>query len=123
MSCARRALGDDPPAVHDHQPVAELLGLVHVVRGEHQRDALLLEPEQPLPHEVAGLRVEAGGRLVEQQQLGLVDQRPGDGEPSLHAAGERIDLAVGPVGELHEVEQLGGARPGPPARGCRSSRA
>ena len=37
---ARRALGDDLPAVHDHEPVAELLGLVHVVRREHERDAV-----------------------------------------------------------------------------------
>ena len=36
---ARRALGDDAAAVHDHEPVAELLGLVHVVRREHERDA------------------------------------------------------------------------------------
>ena len=56
---ARRALRDDLAAVHHHEPVAELLGLVHVVRGQHQRHALLLEPEQPLPHQVPGLRVEA----------------------------------------------------------------
>src|SRR3712207_8164194 len=45
-------------------------GLVHVVGGEDQRDAALLEPVQPLPHDVARLRVEPRGRLVEQQQLG-----------------------------------------------------
>ena len=47
---ARRALGDDPRLVHDHEPVAQLLGLVHVVRGQHQRDAALLEPVEPVPH-------------------------------------------------------------------------
>jgi hypothetical protein len=88
---ARRALGDDAAAVHDHEPVAELLGLVHVVRGEHERHALLLQPVQPLPQHVPRLRVEPGGRLVEQQHLGLVDQRPRDREPALHAARERID--------------------------------
>ena len=108
---ARRALGDDPPAVHDHEPVAELLGLVHVVRREHERDALLLQPVEPLPQHVPGLRVEAGGRLVEQQHLGLVDQRPGDREPALHPARERIDARVAPVGELHELEQLLGPAP------------
>ena len=76
-----RALGDDHPAVHHHQPVAQLLGLVHVVRGDDLGDALALEPVQPVPQQVAGLRVEPGGRLVEQQQLGVVDQRPGDREP------------------------------------------
>ena len=91
---ARRALGDDPALVHDDEPVAQLLGLVHVVRGEHQRDAALLEPEQPVPQHVPGLRVEAGGRLVEQHEVGLVDQRAGDREPPLHAAGQRLDLVV-----------------------------
>ena len=36
---ARRALGDDPPVVHDDEPVAELLGLVHVVGREDERHA------------------------------------------------------------------------------------
>ena len=78
ISGARRALGHDLAVVHHHEPVAELLGLVHVVRGEHQRDAALLEPVQPVPQHVARLRVEPGGRLVEQQQVGFVDQRAGD---------------------------------------------
>ena len=33
------AVGDDPALVHDHQPVAEPLGLLHVVGGEQQGDA------------------------------------------------------------------------------------
>jgi hypothetical protein len=41
--------------------------------------------------------------------LGLVHQAPGDRQPPFHAAGERLDLAVGPLAQLHEVEQLVGA--------------
>jgi hypothetical protein len=82
------------------------------VGGQHQRHALLLEPEQPLPHQVARLRVEARGRLVEQHHLGLVDQGPGDRQPPFHAARQRLDPAVGPLGQLHEVEQLVGPLPG-----------
>ena len=37
---ARAALGDDAPVVHDDEPVAELLGLVHVVGRDDERDAL-----------------------------------------------------------------------------------
>ena len=108
---ARRALGHDAPAVHDHEPVAELLGLVHVVGREHERDAVLLQPVEPLPEHVARLRVEPGRRLVEQQHLGLVDERTRDREAALHAARERIDPRVAPVAQLHELEQLRG----PPA--------
>ena len=64
---ARAALGDDLRLVHDDQPVAQLLGLVHVVRRQDQRHAALLEPVEAIPQEVAGLRVEPGRRLVEQQ--------------------------------------------------------
>ena len=91
---ARRALGDDAPAVHDHEAVAQLLGLVHVVRREHEGHALALQLVEALPQEVARLRVEAGRRLVEQQQLGLVDERAGDREPALHAARERVDAVA-----------------------------
>ena len=82
----RRALGDDATAVHDDQPVAELLGLVHVMRGEHERRTALFQPVQPVPYEVAGLGVEAGGRFVQQEQLGVVDEPPCDRQASLHPA-------------------------------------
>ena len=81
---ARRPLGSDPPAVHHDEPVAELLGLVHVVGGQHQCHALLLEAEEAVPQGVPCLRVEAGGRLVEQHQVGLVDERTSDRQPPLH---------------------------------------
>ena len=57
---------------------------------------------------MAGLRIETGRRLVEQQQLGFVDQRAGDRQAPLHAARQRLDLAVGALAELDELEQLGG---------------
>ena len=104
---ARRALGDDLRPVHDHEAVAELLGLVHVVRREDERHALLLQPVEPVPERVAGLGIEAGRRLVEEQELGARDERAGDRQPPLHPARERVDLRVAAVGELDEVEQLG----------------
>ena len=105
---ARRALGDDLRLVHHDEPVAELLGFVHVVRGEHLRHALLLEPVEAIPEHVARLRVEAGRRLVEQEQLGVVHQRAGDRQPALHAARERLDLRLAPLVQLDEVEELFG---------------
>ena len=104
----RRTLGHDLAVVHHDEPVAELLGLVHEVRGEHQRGAAFLELVELVPQQVARLRIETGGRLVEQQQVGLVDQRAGDAHPPLLPAGQGVDLAVGAVAELDEVEQFGG---------------
>ncbi len=106
---ARGAFRGDLAVVHDDQAVAQLLRLVHVVRGEDERDAALLEVEQAVPDDVPCLRVEPGGGLVEYQDVRVVDEAPGDREAALHAAGQRLYLVIGPLGELHEVEQLGGA--------------
>src|SRR5690606_1392488 len=53
-----------------------------------------------------GLRVETGGGLVEDHQVGIVDQCPGDGEAALHATGQRLDRVLPPIGELGELQQL-----------------
>ena len=83
--------------VHDHEPVAQLLRLVHVVGRQHERHAALLEPVQPIPQQVARLRVEAGGRLVEEQELRLVDQAARDRQAPLHAARQWLDLVAWPA--------------------------
>ena len=70
----RRPLRDDLAVVHDDEAVAELLGLVHVVGRQDQRHTRALEPEQPVPQDVARLRVQPGGGLVQQQDLGTADQ-------------------------------------------------
>ena len=62
---ARRPLGHDLRLVHDDEPVAQLLRLVHVVGRQDERHALLLEPVEALPEQVARLGVEAGRGLVE----------------------------------------------------------
>ena len=100
----------DVIAVEVYQPgLAQLLGLVHVVRRDDQGDALALEPEEPVPQDVPGLGVEARRRLVEEQDLRVVDEGPGDRQAALHAAGERLDRVRAALGELGEVEELVGA--------------
>ena len=108
---ARAPLGDDLRLVHDHEAVAQLLGLVHVVGRQDQRHALLLEPVQAVPEQVPRLRVEARGRLVEQQQVRLVDEAPGDRQAPLHPARERLHLVARALRQLHEVEELVHALP------------
>src|SRR5262245_34121931 len=58
--------------------------------------------------------VEPGGRLVQQQDPRIVDDRLGDAGPPHHAAGERLHPVVGPVGQadpfdgaLHRPRSLG----------------
>ena len=73
---------------------------------------MLLEPVEAIPEQVARLRIEAGRRLVEQQQVGslmsaraMVRRRfmpPDSGSTWFFAA----------LRQLHEVEQLLGALAG-----------
>ena len=102
---ARRTLGHDLAGIHHGEAVAQLLGLVHVMSRDDQRDPVRLEAVEPVPEHVPRLRVEAGGRLVQQEDLGLVDQRPGDREPAPHSSGEHLDPGVGLVLELRERQQ------------------
>ena len=113
---ARRALGHDLRLVHHHEVVAQLLRLVHVVGGDDERRPAALQLVEPLPEEVPRLRVEAGGRLVEDDELRLVDERAGDREAPLHAAGQRLDLVLRALVELDELEQLVGPLVGDVAR-------
>ena len=84
--------------MHEPDPVGALLRLLQVVRGEHDGRAVLAEPVHRCPDGVAGLDVEAGGRLVQEDQLrGAVD-RGGEVQPPLLPAGQLRDLASGPTG-------------------------
>ena len=55
LSSVGRALGDEPAAVDDADPVGELVGLLEVLRGEEDRHAeLVVEPPHLLPHRWPG---------------------------------------------------------------------
>jgi hypothetical protein len=50
-------------------------------------------------------RIEAVGRLVEKQEIGIVDQRLGELDPLLQARRVALDLEVALVLEVHQVER------------------
>ena len=81
------ALGDQPPVVEHRDPVGELVGLVQVLGGEEDRDPVGDEVADDLPHGAAAARVEAGGRLVEEDDARVADQGHREVEPAPHAAG------------------------------------
>src|SRR6185437_103722 len=101
----RRALGELAPSVDDLDAIAQALGFVHEVRREEDRLALAQQRAQLLPHEVARLRVEAGGGLVEEEQVRIVHERAREHQPALHAAGELFDAARFARLERGELEQ------------------
>ena len=53
----------------------------------------------------ARLRIEAGRRLVEEHELGVVDERQRQREPLALAARQRVERRVGLVGQREALEQ------------------
>ena len=111
LQLARRALGDHPAVVDDDDAVGQCVGLVEVLGGEQQRDALGDQVADDVPHALPAGGVEAGGRLVEEEHRRPRDEAGGQVEAPAHAAGVALDDAVGGVGQLEPLEQLG--RPTP----------
>ena len=95
------------PVLDDRDAVGERLRLVEVVRRQQHGLAERLERADRLPRLAPRRGVEAGRRLVEEDQLGVADEREREVEPPLLAAGERCACA---------------RRPTPRARPARSSR-
>ena len=99
-AAAHLAVGDD----HD---VVDRLGDLgeQVARDEHGAAVGGLLAQQPAHPADAG-RVEAVGGLVEDQHLGVAEQRGGDREPLAHAHRVALDAAVGGLGQPDGVEHL-----------------
>ncbi len=110
LQLARGARRHDLAAVEEGEPVAAV-GLVERVRREQDRDALALARLDELPPEASARDgVEAGRRLVEEEEAGRVQHRLGDLDPPGEAAREGLDQVAGSVGELEAGEEL--VRPG-----------
>ena len=97
----------EPAFVDDPDARGELLHFGQDVAGQEDRDAALL---RQLLEDGADLhdthRVEAVRGLVEDEDLGLVDECPGQSEPLLVARGERGRLARQVLDEVAHLDDL-----------------
>ena len=114
-----RPLLDDLALLHHADDVGELAHDAEVVGDEQHRHA---EPLLQLLQQREDLRlhgdVERGGRLVGDQQIGLVGERHGDHHALALAAGELVRIARKPRRRDRECRPGSGARacaPAPPA--------
>ena len=90
---------------HDDDGVGHAQGLFLVVGDEDKGDAcVFLDLFQLLLHILAQLQVQRAQGFVQQQDLWLIDQRPGDGHPLLLAAGKACDPPVGKAREHDHVQ-------------------
>ena len=67
--------GDDPPIPHDRDRVAHPLDLIQVVRGQEDRASAVAVLADHRHELLLHQRVKPGRRLVEHQQLRVVEQR------------------------------------------------
>ena len=94
---------DDPPGVHHTDPVAQRADDAKVVGDQqHGRVALLAQHPNQIEHLRLDRGVEAGGRLVEHEELGVAGQRHGDDHALLHPTGELERIAVHHTGRIRD---------------------
>ena len=74
-------------------------------RIEH-RHPLARQPLDALENCVAALRIDADGRLIQDQQTRTVQQPDPDVQPPLHPAGEVLGLLARPICQTHHAEHL-----------------
>ena len=90
--------------------VADALHALQKVRGHQHRHAVALERADHVEQFRGGMRIEAGGRLVEDRDRNLFHQDLGKPEPLPHAAGEVADVLVAHVAEPDAIERGGDPR-------------
>ena len=92
-------------AVGDVADAVAALGLVHVVGGDQHGQPVARQPVDLVPEFAPRLGVDAGRRLVEQQQLRLVHDAGGERQPLLPAAGQRAGELVAPRRQAKLLER------------------
>ena len=106
-----RAASDDLTVTHDGDALAEAIRLLHVVRGQKDRHAgLRAQVGKAIPDGAARHGIEAGCRLVEEEQPWLVEQGLRDLQTANHAAGVGARQPVARIGKPHVRQRLADTR-------------
>src|SRR6476659_4050186 len=93
--------------VHQRHPIAQRIGLLHVVSGEQYRHPeLVLHAPHLSPDTIARNGIQTDRRLVENQQRRSVDQRLRQLEAADHAAGVGACQPLGDVKQLHCMQRF-----------------
>src|SRR5215207_7681491 len=80
-------------------------GYYGVVGGDHERASLAGRAQHHLVDRAPGRVVQTGRRLVEQEELGIADDRASDRDLLTHPGGERSYPLVGDIRERHAFQR------------------
>src|SRR2546421_1818120 len=103
---ARRPFGDLLPVIEDEHGLAEAHDHLHVVLDEQHGLAGVAQPAHRVQQVVEERAVDAGRRLVEQDQRGFRHEHTHELDELLLAVGEVARVLAGQAAEPHELEQL-----------------
>ena len=124
VKSAQRRGAQQAAGVDGHEEVADPLDLAEQVARDDDRDPeLRAGPPDQREHLVAAGRVEAVGRLVEEEQPRIVDERLGQLDPLLHPGRVAADRPVALLVQPDVAQHLGGPFARGAARAARTSRA
>ena len=102
-----RSLHDHAALAYDGGPIADQFHFVQQVRGEEDGRSLAPQLADELADVLHALRVEAAGGLVEDDEVGTVDEGQGDPQTLAHAVGVTAHLRPGPLRQAHHLEDFG----------------
>ena len=97
--------GDDLAVIDDGHPVAQALRLLHEMRRQEDGRALFADAPHLLPHGPPCLWVQAGGQLIQEGQVRVVDQRQRDKDPLLLPTGKLGEMGIPLVCQAHLLQQ------------------
>src|SRR5829696_10494537 len=100
----KAALRHDLSGIHHDDPVADVLGELHVVLDHQKRCARVTQGADGVEHDLAQSRVDTGGDLVQQRDLRVLHQHPTHLQQALLPAGQGAREVVGDVGELQPLQ-------------------
>ncbi len=108
MDAERAVVFDDPPVAEAHHALG-LRGDVGLVGDQHDGAPFGVEVGEDREHVLGRVGVEVAGRLVGEDQRGVGDDRAGDRDALLLAAGELGGEVVQAVGHAHRRQRPFGA--------------
>ena len=77
--------------------------------GKENGRAAVAQLAQDIFDQARRLGVEADGRLIQEENFGIMDQGAGDGDLLLHAVAVAFQQVGGGIGELEQAQQFAGA--------------